>query len=175
LATPQSVTPIGIKTPAALEVTGDGKHSLMQLIQIENYKRMNPRTTALSNIKIDDMVFDYLEKKKMTIEYVPAEAEVVQLRATSNVSKGGNCYDVTDQVHVSIRKFAFDVLKSVHGLPFVGIDLLCADVSQPLHSQDHWICELNASPGLSLHTLPESGERRDTPRAIADVIFGGTQ
>ncbi len=158
-----------LRIPA--NVTGDGVHSIMQLIQIENFRRLNPRTTCLSDIKIDDMVFNHLEKQQLSIESIPKKKQCVQLRATSNVSKGGNCYAVTDTVHPTFIALAKEILQSVSGLPFVGIDLLCSDISKPATKQKYWICELNASPGLSLHTVPERGESQNTPSAIAKSIF----
>jgi cyanophycin synthetase len=157
------------REPAA--VKGDGTHSLIQLIQIENYQRLNPRTTCLCEIKLDDVLFDYLDKHQLSLDYVPKKSEVVELRPNSNVSKGGNCIDVTEKVHSSVRKLAKQVLAAMGNLAFVGLDLICADISKPLRNQTHVICELNPFPGLSLHSLPAVGKSRNVAAEVAQLVF----
>ena len=151
------------------QVIGDGKHSLLQLIQISNYQRMNPRTNALCEIKMDDVFFNYLDKHNVSIETVPAKGEVVTLRDTSNVSKGGDCIDVTDTMHASIKKLAFSVLEAFPGMQYLGIDLLCADHTKKLKQGSHVICEVNPNPGLSLHTHPGQGKARDVVGALLEL------
>lgn len=153
-------------------VVGDGNHNLRQLIQRENYRRMHPRNTCLCKIYIDNQAIKFLREHRHTLAYKPKPAEVVQLRSNSNVSTGGNCFDITDEVHPFYRRLAKDILTAL-AVPFVGIDLLCKDVSKP--AKDYAICELNSAPGLSLHMMPEEGKSHDVAGAIADVIFPETK
>jgi cyanophycin synthetase len=152
-------------------VIGDGKNSIINLIQIENYKRLNPRTNCLCEIKLDDVLFDHLDQQQLSVDYVPTLGEVVSLRKTSNVAKGGNCYDVTAKVHPSFRTLAQQVVQALPGVGFVGIDLICADITKNRRSQSCIICELNVAPGLSLHTLPETGSSQAVPAAVASITF----
>jgi cyanophycin synthetase len=151
-------------------VIGDGRLSLNRLIEKENQRRMNPRTNCLCTIKLDDVLRNHLGKQGLTLDKVPKKGEKVRLRHSSNVCMGGNCLDVTDQADLSVKKFAFDILENLTGLAFLGIDLICEDISKPLKSQHYGVCELNCSPGLSLHTVPEIGKFRDTPGAVIDLI-----
>lgn len=153
------------------QVIGDGTHTLSNLIQIENYNRLNPRTNCLCAIKLDAVLFDSLEKRQLSLEYIPAEGEVVILRPSTNVSMGGSCDDVTDSVHRSILSLCKKVLRSIPGLALVGIDLICQDISKPLNRQVYAVCEVNAIPGLSLHTLPGTGKSRDVASIVARQIL----
>jgi D-alanine-D-alanine ligase-like ATP-grasp enzyme len=153
-------------------IIGDGKHTIAQLVKKENFRRMHPRNTCLCRILLDNESLKYLKKQKFSFKYVPKAREVVKLRKNSNVSTGGNCYDVTDQVHSQYIRFAKKVLKA-YDAPFIGIDLMCADISKK--SKDFVICELNSAPGLSLHMMPEKGKPRDVAGAITDVIFPETR
>lgn len=152
-------------------IIGDGQHSLGKLIEMENFKRMNPRVNCLCTIKIDDVLKNYLKKKKITLSYKPKNRERVHLRYSSNVCMGGSCIDVTDIAHSSIKKLAFNILEELTGLMCVGIDLICEDIKKPIKTQTYGVCELNCSPGLSLHTAPEIGKFRDAPGALVDLIL----
>jgi cyanophycin synthetase len=153
-------------------VIGDGKRSLSELIRAENNRRMHPRNTCLCEIRIDDIVLDFLKKKRIGIDDIPKKNEVVFLRNNSNVSTGGNCYDVTDSVYPTFVQLAKNILRRLGNVPFLGIDLLCGDIAKKI--DDYVICELNSTPGLSLHMMPEKGISRNTAGAIADILFPET-
>ena len=57
------------------------------------------------------------------------------------------------------------------GLDIAGIDLVAADIAQPLGPQGGAIVEVNAGPGLIMHLRPAAGEPRPVGRAIVDYLF----
>jgi len=152
-------------------ITGDGENSIINLIQAENYRRMNPRQNCLCEIKLDDILFDHLESQQLSITDIPKKNQNIQLRLSSNVTKGGNCYDVTFKTHQTVTDLAKKVLNSIPHLQYLGMDLICEDISKPLHKQSHAICELNPAPGLSLHLKPEKGRSKNVAKALANLLF----
>lgn len=159
------------RTPA--HIIGDGKNNVLLLIKKENDRRMNPRNTCMCEIRLDHITFDIMEKNSITVDYIPKEGEKVFLRKNSNVSTGGNCQDITDIVHPSVKTLAYKILSSFNNLLFLGIDILCEDVTKPI-DKNYYICELNSAPGLSLHMLPEKGSPRNVAGAIVDMVFSET-
>jgi cyanophycin synthetase len=155
-------------------VIGDGKSNLLSLIQQENFRRMNPRKNCLCEIRLDDITFDFMEKNGLTLDQIPTDGQKVFLRGNSNVSTGGNCYDVTDDAHPSVLCLAKKILSSFPGLPFVGIDLICPDIRHDINKTGYFICELNSAPGLSLHLLPETGKPREVVKELVDLLFPET-
>lgn len=153
-------------------VIGDGVSSLSELVEKENHRRMNPRNTCLCEIRLDKVAKDYLAKNNLSLDDVPAQGKKVYLRSNSNVATGGNCYEITEQVHPSIVTLAQAVLVSVD-MPFVGIDLICDHVDEELG--DYIICELNSAPGLSMHMMPELGKPQDGAAAMVDMLFPETK
>jgi cyanophycin synthetase len=155
-------------------VIGDGKSNLLSLIQRENFRRMNPRKNCLCEIRLDDITFDFMEKKGLTLDHIPKNGQKVFLRGNSNVSTGGNCYDVTDDVHPSVFRLAKKILLSFPRLPFIGVDLICPDIKHNINQTGYFVCELNSAPGLSLHLLPEVGKPREVVKELADLLFPET-
>lgn len=153
-------------------VIGDGIHNIQALVDKENNRRMNPRDTCLCEIRLDQPALDYMDKNHLALADVPKIAEAVYLRNNSNVSTGGNCYEMTGQAHPSVIKLAQDILAKLK-VPYIGIDLLCEAIDKPL--DEYAICELNGAPGLSLHMMPESGQSQDTAKAVVDVLFPETK
>jgi cyanophycin synthetase len=158
------------RTPAS--VLGDGISTIQELVNKENFKRMNPRDTCLCEIKIDEIVKSFLHIKGFSLNSVPLVGERVFLRQNSNVSTGGNCIEITNSVHNSVIKLANSIREKL-GVSYLGIDLLCDDIGSQL--KEYVICELNSAPGLSLHMMPENGKPQNTASAVADVLFPETK
>ena len=149
-------------------VTGNGRDSLQKLIDLENKKRTENRINCLCTIYIDDEAKRYLFKKGLHLNYIPQKNERVFLRSNSNVSTGGDCLNVTEIVHQFYQNSAFKILNIFKGLPYLGIDLITDDITK---KGNYHICEVNPSPGISLHTHPSQGKPQNLPKFLVDLIF----
>jgi len=152
-------------------VIGDGKKSLNVLIDIINKSRLSNRVNCLCDIWIDPEAKRYLAKKGIDLSYIPKKGERVFVRSNSNVSSGGDCLDVTDIVHPFYKDEVFRLMDALPDLPYVGADILTEDITE---KGPYVFCELNAAPGISLHTHPGQGQFRDLPKAIIDMLFPET-
>lgn len=157
------------KTPA--HVTGDGQHTIRELVDIANQdpRRGDNHSKPLSKISWDAIVESFLARSGRTTDTIPAAGETVLLRESANLSTGGEARDVTDDVHPEIAEMC-ERASRVIGLDICGIDLVTPDISQPW-SGEGGIIELNAAPGLRMHHHPASGKPRDVGAAIVDMLF----
>lgn len=152
-------------------VVWDWKRKLKEIIDDINHNRINFRTNCLCNIWIDDELNNYLDKKWLSLDYIPKKWEKVFLRSNSNVSTWGDCIDVTDIVDDKFKTLAFKILASFDKLPYIWIDLLTRDISS---FWEYYICELNPAPWISLHTHPWVWVSRDLPKALIDMLYPET-
>jgi cyanophycin synthetase len=167
---------VGGKLVAASErvpchVVGDGSHTLGELIEIVNLdpRRGDGHDNVLTKIKVDEVMLACLRKRGMDFEQVPPAGERVFLRETGNLSTGGTAADVTDIVHPEVKQLCERAARIV-GLDICGLDLVAADIAQPLQAGNGFI-EANAAPGLRMHTAPSEGEPRDVGGAIIDMLY----
>lgn len=133
-------------------VKGDGKHTIQQLIDIEN---TNPRRgygheNVLTEISVDRDTLDLLSKMNYGLETVPAKDEIVYLKSTANLSTGGTSIDVTDMMHPE-NIFLSERISRVIGLDICGIDIMAPNLTQPLKENGGVILEVNAAPGFRMH------------------------
>ncbi|HAR64151.1 MAG: hypothetical protein DKM50_11705 [Candidatus Margulisiibacteriota bacterium] len=152
-------------------VIGNGMLSIKELAERESNKRTNPRNTVHSPIIIDQVAIDYLSAQNRDLDYIPLLKEKIYLRNTTNVSMGGTCEDCTDIVHPSFIAIASKALKTMHGLPYAGIDILTKDASREQHHDSYTIVEINANPGFALHMKPGKGQPQNVAAYVADLIF----
>jgi cyanophycin synthetase len=155
------------------QVTGDGQHTIEELIVLKNQHpwRSEGHRGKLTKITIDDQVLATLTDQGLTLTSQPAENQVVYLRKTANLSTGGEAWNVTEQVCPE-NQALFARIAQECMLNVIGIDVMCTDLSQPITQQPGaGIIEINKSPGLRMHHFPLRGEPVDVAGKIMDMIF----
>ncbi|RYD82993.1 MAG: cyanophycin synthetase [Sphingobacteriales bacterium] len=159
-----------LRTPAM--VTGDGKSTIQQLINLVNKdpRRGSGHEKVLTKIKVDDMTKRILSDLGLTLSSVLPNEKILYLKDTANLSTGGTATDVTDEIHPD-NIFMAEQIAQIVGLDICGIDVMTTDISKPLKETKGAIIEVNAAPGLRMHTNPTYGKARNVGKAIADMLF----
>lgn len=155
-------------------VIGDGSSNIKKLVEQENYLRVKlkkEKPTSLCPIVIDDEVHRYMEQNKSSLTYCPKRGEKFYLRRESNLAKGGVAVNLTHTAHPSIIKIAKQALAAFPGMPCVGLDILCKDITNSVGKDDYVIIEVNSSPGLAMHTYPSYGMPENVAEKLANVMF----
>lgn len=154
-------------------VIGDGKHTISELIKIENEKRKE-RINSLCPIAVDEITEIYMKKNNICMNDVPKENEKVYLRHNSNVAKGGLCIDYTDKIHKSVIDNCKKILDTFSGLSYVGIDYMSKDIEALQTPNIYNIVEVNTVPGIHMHMRPSHGKTRNIAKYMVDMIFPET-
>ncbi|MFN7835050.1 MAG: cyanophycin synthetase [Burkholderiaceae bacterium] len=154
------------------QVTGDGVHTIAQLVHQVNQDplRGEGHATSLTKIRLDETALALLAKQNLTPDSILPVGTVTILRNNANLSTGGTATDVTDQVHPDLAARTIDAAQMV-GLDICGVDLVCEDISRPLEAQGGGIVEVNAAPGLRMHLTPSYGQGRPVGEAIVSMMF----
>ncbi len=159
-----------LRTPAA--VTGDGEHSIQWLIDETNKdpRRGYGHEKVLTQITVDGSTMKMLEEVGYTLETVPPKGEQVLLKTTANLSTGGTCTDVTDEVHPA-NIFMCERISKIIGLDICGIDIMAKDLRTPVTENGGAILEVNAAPGFRMHIDPSEGLGRNVAEPVIDMLF----
>lgn len=154
------------------QVRGDGIHTIKELIENENLNplRGNGHEKPLTKIGIDQVMLNVLARKNLTMNYVPEESEVVNLRDNANLSTGGTAIDATDAIHEQNSILACRAARLLE-LDVAGVDVVTEDISRPLLETGGAVIEVNAAPGIRMHLFPAQGKHRPVGDAIVDYLF----
>jgi cyanophycin synthetase len=154
-------------------VTGDGKSTVRELVEIENRNpaRGEGHTNILTKIPMDALAESTLAKQGYGFDSIVPMGVTVDLRGNANLSTGGTAEDVTDLLPEETREICIRAARTI-GLDVAGIDVICQDISQPLREQKGGIIEVNAAPGIRMHQYPSRGTPRDAGDAIVEALFG---
>ncbi|MBS0382080.1 MAG: cyanophycin synthetase, partial [Proteobacteria bacterium] len=158
------------RTPG--HVTGDGEHSITQLVEIVNQdpRRGVGHEKVLTRLELDREANLMLERVALTADSVPEAGRIVFLRSTANLSTGGTATDVTDIIHPDNRDMAVRAIRAV-GLDVGGVDFLSPNIAESYKSVGGGICEVNAAPGFRMHVAPSEGTPRDVAGPVIDMLF----
>jgi len=159
-----------IRKPAA--VTGDGKHTIEELIDITNSdpRRGYGHEKTLTSIKIDQFTLDILEKHNYTLDTILPAGEELWLKPTANLSTGGTATDVTDLVHPD-NIFMCERIARIIGLDICGIDIMANTLSEPVSESGGGVIEVNAAPGFRMHIDPAEGLPRNIAEPVIDMLY----
>ena len=164
---------VGNKVVAAAKgesvwVTGDGKHSVRELIDIQinsDPRRGTSEEHPLNPARIDSAVELELTRQKLTGDSIPINDQKVLIQINGNVA-----FDVTHLVHPDVAS-QVALAARVVGLDIAGIDLVAQDISKPMAEQNAAIVEVNAGPSLLMHLKPASGKPQPVGKEIANHLF----
>jgi cyanophycin synthetase len=157
-------------------VTGDGASSVQELIDQENRhpQRGDSSDHVLAFIKVDDVTRKILSEKNLTLDSVVPKGQRIILKDTANISAGGTATDVTDIVHPDNR-FMVERVARMFNLDICGVDIMATAVDVPITRDIGAIIEVNAGPGIRMHSNPQNGAERNVAAPIIDMLFPNTE
>ena len=162
------VRAIAYRIPA--NVTGDGVHSISELIDLKNEGRGTDYRYPLLKIKVDAETRRHLKALSLTPECILEAGRTVFLRKNSNLSTGGDSIDVTDEMLDFYKDIAVKAAQSA-GLKIAGVDLIIRDFFAVPAPDNYIVVELNAPAMLSMHDFPYVGKNRHVEKYVLDCIL----
>jgi cyanophycin synthetase len=153
-------------------VTGDGAHSVAELIDILNAdpRRGNGHEAAMTRVAVDRHVERMLDCAGLSLSSIPPAGKKVQLRGTANISTGGMAADRTDDIHPLNTTLMERAARAI-GLDVAGIDVVTGDISLPIAQYGGGVIEVNASPGFRMHLHPAEGRARPVGEPVVSLLF----
>jgi cyanophycin synthetase len=164
------VAAIAERVPAS--VTGDGEHTVRQLVALANSdpRRGIGHEKVLTRIKVDDAAERLVRSQGFELDAVLPAGSWVKLALTGNMSTGGTSIDRTMEAHPDNVEIA-ETAAQIVGLDVAGIDFICPDIAAPVRETGGAIVEVNAAPGFRMHTHPTEGEPQYVARPVIDSLF----
>lgn len=161
-----------LRVPA--NVVGDGVHTVAELVATKNAHplRGDGSRTPLKKIALGDIEQLQLKEQGLTVDSIPAKDQLVQLRANSNISTGGDSIDMTDEMHDSYKQLAVGITKAM-GAAVCGVDLIIPNLKKPAEaSLSSWgVIEANFNPMMMMHIFPYAGKSRRLTQNVIKMLF----
>jgi D-alanine-D-alanine ligase-like ATP-grasp enzyme len=126
-------------------IVGDGKHSVMELIDFEN--RLRPPEGFPKKLKVDPAMVAVLQKQNLRLDDAVPAGQIVTLRSVPNASTGGTFVVITDRVHADNQRMA-EAIARCFRLETIGIDFMTPDVAKSWREVRCAVIEVNSAPTI---------------------------
>jgi glutamate--cysteine ligase len=162
---------VGVLHRVPANVTGDGVHSIRELVIKKNKDPLRGKGyhTPLEKIQLGEAETMFLKAQKIDFDYVPQENETVYLRENSNISTGGDSIDFTDDIPDSYKKVAIKAAQALN-VKITGLDMIIPDYTQEATNENYAIIELNFNPAIHIHCHPYKGINRKLNQKLLDIL-----
>jgi cyanophycin synthetase len=145
-------------------VTGDGTHTVAQLIDLSNARDRAMRAQhgrQRAPMRLDEEALKLLGGRGFAAESVLPDGEFVALRRRANISAGGT-YQILppDTLHPDNRMLAVNAALAL-GLDIAGVDVISGDPAKSWRETGGIIVEVNAQPQIGY---------RDTESLFGDIL-----
>lgn len=162
---------VGILHRVPANVTGDGKISIRQLVELKNMDPLRGKgyRTPLEKIQLGEAEAMFLNLQQKNFEYVPKMGEIVYLRENSNISTGGDSIDFTDDIPESYKTIAIKAAKALN-VKITGLDMIIKDYLNDASAENYAVIELNFNPAIHIHCHPYKGENRRLNEKLMDAL-----
>ena len=147
-------------------VVGDGHSTIRELIERKNADplRGEAHMSALTRISLDEVRNSNIDG---FLDRVPKKRQEVEVLKTSNLSRGGEAVDVTDEVSPELKKMAIQAAHAC-SLGVAGVDIVTDNITSG--SKDSYVLEVNVSPGIRMHQFPSVGKKRNVAKTLFRAI-----
>ncbi|MFC1721867.1 hypothetical protein ACFL0Z_03060 [Patescibacteria group bacterium] len=156
---------LGVIHRIPAHVIGNGNNTIQELITAKNKDRIHKQ------LKLDDIALRFLETNKMTPDSIPKKEQQVFLRRAANTSAGGDCLQITPEIHQSLKDLAVKSVKAVPGLRYAGVDILTTDGTKDQKDLSPQIIELNHSPDIAAFYYPDNNKPFNIVEELLKELF----
>jgi len=149
-------------------VTGDGKHTIKQLIKFENSRRLNEKPiSSLQSLQVDGECRSTLKKQGLDLSSIPEKGDVIVVKRAVNASSASQNHNVIDDVHPETIEIGAAIMRDLN-IELGGIDVQTTDISKTLEETRGRILEINSPPGIHHHYFLAD---RDRGQPIAELLL----
>ena len=147
-------------------VTGNGKNTISELIDIKNEERQKCDFRKDMLITRSETNQEFLKAQNLNFDYIPQHSENILLNSISNIAYGGETIEITDMVSAEIKEEALNAMASIPNLNTCGIDIIMKsfDDTSPV------ILEINSYPFLSIPYLPTYGTGKNPTELYVESL-----
>jgi D-alanine-D-alanine ligase-like ATP-grasp enzyme len=145
-------------------VTGDGIHTVQELIDIQNANRPE----KINAIQVGDDTIEFIKRFGYTLESVLPQGTALDLTAKTGRFFGGYTKELFTEVHPKMHEYFQKAGEAVQA-SIVGFDVIIQDPTADPDTQKWGIIECNSLPFIDLHYYAYEGTPVDIAKNIWDV------
>jgi D-alanine-D-alanine ligase-like ATP-grasp enzyme len=153
---------VGVLGGSSPKVTGDGQHTIAELIQLTDAKR----PAGVDPIKTNPY---FMQRQGLNLETILPADKTVALSEKIGVHYGGTSYNCTDECHPDTKRMFEDAAKLLD-ISILGFDFIIPNITKSWKEQKCGIIECNGAPFIQLHHDPLIGSSINAAKYVWDLV-----
>lgn len=153
---------VGVLEGEPPRITGDGIHTIKELIEKKNENKKAP----VKDVVVDKKLEQFLERVYVNLKTVLAKNQTIDLSEKIGTSYGGTSSELFEKTHPKIIEY-LEKAGKILDAGVIGFDFIIQDPTSDPDIQKWGIIECNSLPFINLHHDPVSG----TPINVAGIIW----
>ena len=146
-------------------VTGDGIHTVLELIELKN----NTRHARISPVVLSTTHHEFLKRSGHELTEILPVGETIDLLEKIGISYGGTSAEELHITHPDTQRFLARAGQAIDD-PIVGFDFIIPDIRVSPQEQRWGIIECNGTPFINLHHYPVEGEPVNVAARVWDFV-----
>jgi len=155
---------VGFFRTSPPNVTGDGEHTIQELIEVKN----KTKPEGISDVVINDDVRSFISRKQYTLDSILPKNETIDLTAKTGRFCGGYTKEMFPEIHPKWHEIFQKAGETVRA-SIVGFDLIAEDPTKNPDEQIWGVIECNSMPYIDLHYFAYEGTPIDLSKNIWDL------
>lgn len=152
------------------EVTGDGVHTLQELLEEEN-KRPQREGPIFHKIMVDKEGEIELKRQNIGLGDIPEKGRIITFSQKTSRGCGGTTTEVTNIIHVDNIEMLEHIGRFLND-PLIGVDFVIEDITKSWKEEQHCgIIECNSLPFIDLHHYPLFGKPVNIAGKLWDLVM----
>ena len=156
---------VGVLSACPPRITGDGVHTIAELIAMKNANR----DARMGVVEVNNRLHDFLRKFSYSLETILPIGKTIDLTEKVGLSYGGSSRDETPYAHPALRAEFERAARTIND-PFLGFDFITTDVSADPKTVRWGIIECNTVPFINLHHYPLEGVPINVAAKVLDYV-----
>lgn len=161
---------VAVKISRPANIVGDGRSNIMTLIAEKNCEKRARNLPGVFPIVIDHELVAILDRHDLTLDSIPPAGQGIAVRLTSATEAGSDSIECAGVAHASYARQVEAACAAIPELKNAAIDMKVLDMRQPAAPGNHWILEINSSPGVLPYHYPWEGRPQDVSGAVIDLL-----
>lgn len=155
---------VGVLRGDTPRITGDGKHTVKQLISLKNKKKHK----QVKDFVVTNHAIEFLSRQNIFLNTILEKNRTIDLSEKIGISYGGFAAEDTQITHPDILTYIKKAGDALGG-PVIGFDFIIPDITKKPDTQRWGIIEANSLPFIDLHHFPLTGKPINVAAKIWDL------
>lgn len=156
---------VGVLEGIPPRITGDGIHTIQELIQIKN----RTKKEKIHEVKIDAKLIEFLSRNTYTLQSILPQNKTIDTSEKIGISYGGSSREIFDSIHPKII-YHLEKAARVLNAGVIGFDFIIPNPQQDPDNQKWGIIECNSLPFINLHHDPIEGSPINVAHEVWDEV-----